>query len=150
MVLFNPENVAGHAAYYQAPDFDKSWISSSTLIAKYRLGESLLDGVNRISGNSTIAAKISISEVLKNGSIVSNPSDPFILTSELCSALFAQETDTDRINYFMNSFLLQDFTSSYWTDAWNSYVRTNTNTIVESRLKLLVTKILRAPESQMF
>lgn len=150
MVLFNPENVAGHAAYYQAPDFDKAWISSSTLIAKYRLGESLLDGVNRIYGNTNIAAKISISEVLKNSTIVSNPSDPFILTSELCNALFAQETDNERINYFMNSFLLQDFTSPYWTDAWNSYIRTNTNTVVESRLKLLVTKILRAPESQMF
>lgn len=150
MVLFNPENVAGHAAYYQAPDFDKSWISSSTLIAKYRLGESLLDGINRIYGNTNIAAKISISEVLKNGSIVSNPSDPFILTSELCNALFAQETDVERITYFMNSFLLQDFTGPYWTDAWNSYIITNTNTVVESRLKLLVTKILRAPESQMF
>ncbi|WP_348810399.1 DUF1800 family protein [Flavobacterium maritimum] len=150
MVLFNPENVAGHAAYYQAPDFDKAWISSSTLIAKYRLGESLLDGVNRIYGNTNIAAKISISEVLKNSTIVSNPSDPFILTSELCNALFAQETDNERINYFMNSFLLQDFTSPYWTDAWNSYIRTNTNTVVESRLKLLITKILRAPESQMF
>ena len=65
MILFEPENVAGHAAYYQAPDFDKTWISSSTLIAKYRLGESLLDGVNRISGNGNIAAKINISDVIK-------------------------------------------------------------------------------------
>lgn len=150
MGLFNPENVAGHAAYYQAPDFDKNWISSSTLVAKYRLGESLLDGVNRISGNSTIAAKINISEVIKNAGIVSNPSDPYILTSELCNALFAQETNMDRINYFMNSFLLQGLSNYYWTEAWNNFISTNNSSVVESRLKLLVTKILRAPESQLF
>ncbi|WP_035668180.1 DUF1800 family protein [Flavobacterium sp. 83] len=150
MGLFNPENVAGHAAYYQAPDYDKNWISSSTLIAKYRLGESLLDGVNRISGNTTIAAKINISDVLKNTEIVSNPSDPITLTSELCNALFAQEANTDRINYFMNSFLLQGLSNYYWTEAWNNFISTNNSSVVESRLKLLVTKILRAPESQMF
>lgn len=150
MVLFAPESVAGHAAYYQAPEFDKIWISSSTIIAKYRLGESLLDGVNRISGNSNITTKINISEVLKNSDIVSNPSDPIVLTSELCNALFAQETNMDRINYFMNSFLLQGLSNYYWTQAWNSFISTNNNSVVESRLKLLVTKILRAPESQMF
>jgi uncharacterized protein (DUF1800 family) len=150
MGLFNPENVAGHAAYYQAPDYDKNWISSSTLIAKYRVGESLLDGVNRILGNGSIVTKIYISDVLKNTEIVSNPSDPFILTSELCNALFAQETDTDRINYFMNSFLLQGLSNYYWTDAWNTFISTNNSTVVNSRLRLLITKILRAPESQMF
>lgn len=151
MVLFEPETVAGHSAYYQAPDFDKAWISSSTLIARYRLGESLLNGTNRISSdNNNIITKIYISEVIKNSGIISNPSDPFVLTSELCDALFAQQADTNRINYFMNSFLLQGFTNYYWTEAWSNFIDTNIDTVVESRLKLLVTKILRAPESQMF
>jgi hypothetical protein len=35
----------------------EKWISASTLIAKYKLAESLLDGINRITGSSTIAAK---------------------------------------------------------------------------------------------
>ncbi|WP_367773525.1 DUF1800 family protein [Flavobacterium sp. WC2421] len=150
MKLFEPDTVAGHLAYYQSPEYDKKWISGSTLIAKYRLGESLLDGLNRIGNNSTIAAKISISEVIKNSGIISNPSDAYILTSELSNALFAQEANTERTSYFMNSFLLQGLASYYWTDSWNNYISTNNNTVVESRLKLLVIKILRAPESQMF
>lgn len=150
MKIFEPETVAGHLAYYQAPDYDKKWISASTLIAKYKLGESLLDGINRIIGSNTIAAKIAISEVIKNSGIVSNPSDAYTLTAELCNSLFAQETDPDRITYFMNSFLLQGLASYYWTSAWNSFIATNDNSVVESRLKLLVSKILRAPESQMF
>lgn len=150
MKLFEPETVAGHLAYYQAPDYDKKWISASTLIAKYKLGESLLDGINRINGSNNIAAKISISEVIKNSGIISNPSDASILTAELCNALFAQETDAERITYFMNSFLLQGLAGYYWTSAWNSFIITNDNSVVEPRLKLLATKILRAPESQMF
>lgn len=150
MQLFEPETVAGHVAYYQSPDYDKKWISASTLIARYKLGDSLLDGINRISGSNNIAAKISISEVILNSEIVSNPSDPTTLTSELCNALFAQETNSERISFFMNTFLLQGLANHYWTSAWNSYVSTNDSSVVESRLKLLVIKILRAPESQIF
>jgi uncharacterized protein (DUF1800 family) len=150
MILFDPENVAGHLAYYQAPDFDRNWISSSTLIARYRLGESLLDGFNRISGNANIVAKINISTVIQNGGLVSDASDPIVLTTELCNALFAQEPDADRVNYFMNSFLLQGSVNYYWTDAWNTYLSSADNSVVEPRLKLLVAKLLSAPESQIF
>jgi uncharacterized protein (DUF1800 family) len=150
MILFDPDSVAGHPAYHQGPDYDKNWISASTLIARYRLGESLLDGYNRISGNATIITKINISNVIKTSNIISVANDPYILTSALCNALFAQIPDANRVNYFMNSFLLQGLATFYWTNAWDDFMATNTNTVVESRLKLLVTNILRAPESQMF
>ncbi len=150
MVLFDPESVAGHLAYYQSPSYDKNWISSSTLIAKYRLGESLLDGFNRIRGNANIKAKINISTVIKNGNLISNAADAYTLTAELCNALFAQVPDTARVNYFMNSFLLQGLEDYYWSSAWGSYLSNNNNSVVEPRLKLLVSKILSAPESQIF
>ena len=150
MPLFGPDNVAGHLAYYQDPTYDKNWISSSTLIARYRLGESLLDGINRISGNNNISGKINISDVIKNGGLISYAPNAFTLTSELCNALFAQQPDTDRVNYFMNSFLLQGLAEFYWTDAWGTFLVSNNNSVVEPRLKLLLTKILSAPESQIF
>lgn len=150
MPIFSPPNVAGHLAYYESPEYDRSWISSATLIARYRLGESLLDGFNRINGNTNIAGKINISDVIRNGGLISNASSAFTLTSELCNALFAQVPDSDRINYFMNSFLLQSYAQNYWTSAWNSFISSNNNSVVEPRLKLLLTKILSAPESQIF
>jgi len=150
MQVFDPENVAGHPAYYQAPDFDKSWIASSTIIARYRLGESLLDGFNRISGNANIYAKIQISLVIRNGGLISNAYDAFTLVSELCNDLFAQQPDTDRINYFMNSFLLQGLDPGYWYTAWNNYITNSNSSVVEPRLKELVKNLLRAPESQIF
>ena len=150
MVIFTPENVAGHFAYYKAPEYDKNWISAATLIARYRLGESLIEGKNLIYGNSSIYAKIDIITVVKNSGIISDPSDAYILTSELCMALFAQEPDTERINYFMNSFLLQELATYYWKSAWADYIKTGNIKVIEPRLKALLTAILRAPETQIF
>ncbi len=150
MLIFSPENVAGHFAYYKAPDFDKNWISAATLIARYRLGESMMEGKNLINANNNIYAKIDIIPVIKNSGIVTDPSDAFTLTSELCKALFGQEPDTDRINYFMNSFLLQELATFYWKAAWTDYINTGNIKVIEPRLKALLTAILRAPESQIF
>ncbi len=150
MLPFDPDNVAGHQAYYQSPEFDKTWISSATLIARYRLGESLLDGVNRIAGNATIVAKINISKVIKDNGLVSNAANPNILCAELCNAIFGQEPDTDRLNYFKTNFLLQGLDDFYWTSEWNKYVNTNNNSVVEPRLSSLLKKILGAPEAQIF
>lgn len=150
MIIFDPETVAGHPAYHQSPDFDKSWISSATLIARYRMGESLLEGRNRIGNNSNIFAKIEISLVIKNTNIISNAGNANVLCQELCNALFAQIPNQDRINYFKNSFLLQGLDDGYWNTAWYDYLNTNDNSVVEPRLKLMVSKLLSAPETQIF
>ncbi len=150
LLPFDPENVAGHPAYYQAPEYDKSWISAATLIARYRLGESLLEGKNKISTNANTIGRINISLVIKNGGLISNVNDPNILVKELCDALFAQEPNTDRVNYFKNQFLLQGIEDYNWTNAWVTYLANNNNALVEPRLKLLVSKILSAPEAQIF
>lgn len=150
MILFDPDNVAGHQAYYQAPEYDKHWASASTLNARYKLGESLLDGKNRIEGNTDILCQIDITEFVRNSGSISVPDDPFILTSELCNALFAQEPEEARINFLMNTFLLQESPPSDWTALWGFYIQANFSSVVDLRLKALLTYILKAPESQMF
>ena len=150
MLLFDPDNVAGHPAYYQTPDYDKSWISAATLVARYRLSESLLDGLNRIGGNEDIAAKINILDVVADAAIFPIPDDPYILTAELCNTLFAQATDDERINFFMNTFLLQGQPVGDWTALWSFYIEANFTSVADLRLRSLVTNILKAPECQMF
>ncbi len=151
MNLFDPDSVAGHVAYYQFPDFDKAWIASSTIISRYKLPDSLLDGKNRIlNNNANIVGKINISEAIRDTNIVNVKDDPFALTKELCDALFAQEPNTDRINYFMNTFLLQGIDIYNWYDAWSDYILSGNNSVVEPRLKLLLLNIMRAPETQVF
>lgn len=149
MVLFDPDNVAGHPAYHQSPEYDRAWISSSTLIARYRMGESMLDGRNRIGNNGNIVALIKIVEVIRDGGLVSNADDPQVLCQDLCDALFGQSPDADRVAYFKTSFLLQGMEDSYWTNAWTDYLNNNNASVVEPRLKLLLRKILSAPEFQL-
>jgi hypothetical protein len=67
------------------------------------LAESLLDGI-RITGSSTIAAKISISEVIKIPQLF-KPFRSNALTAELCNALFAQNKLRNASLAFTNSFL---------------------------------------------
>jgi uncharacterized protein (DUF1800 family) len=150
MLPFDPENVAGHPAYHQSPDYDRNWVSASSLIARYKLSESLFDGKNKISGNEDIIAQIIIAQALEDNNIVSDPANPVALTTELCNSLFGQETDEARINYFMNTFLLQGNPQVDWVNLWGYYIGAGFETVVNLRLKDLITNILKAPESQMF
>jgi hypothetical protein len=110
----------------------------------------MLDGLNRISGNANIVAKIDIVNVVRNVEIFANAADAVALTTQLCNLLFAQNPDAARVTYFMNSFLLQGLATFYWSDAWNLYLANNNKSVVEPRLKLLLSKLLSAPESQIF
>lgn len=150
MNVFMPPNVAGHDAYQQEPAFDKSWISSSTLIARYRIGESLLAGKNLLrSGSPNMGIALDIVTTLKTKGIVSQVNDPVKLVTELCAALFGQEPAMDRINYF-KKFLVGDSDDHYWNYEWSIFISTNNKTVVEPRLKALVKALLSAPEFQLF
>ena len=48
MNLFAPDTVAGYPAVYQAPDFDRQWFSSATILARYRMIECLITGRNAL------------------------------------------------------------------------------------------------------
>ncbi|MEC8134068.1 MAG: DUF1800 family protein, partial [Bacteroidota bacterium] len=50
MNVFSPDSVAGYPADYQAPDYDRSWFSSNSIVARYKTIESLIAGKNRILG----------------------------------------------------------------------------------------------------
>jgi uncharacterized protein (DUF1800 family) len=150
MRIFSPPNVAGHEAFYQEPGYDKSWISSATLIARYRFGESLLSGKNVLrTGSPSMGVTLDVVTTIKAGGIVSQPSDPVALTTELCAALFGQLPDVDRINYFKKA-LLGDYDDHYWTYEWTLFTASNNKTVVEPRLKELVRELLSAPEFQLF
>lgn len=149
MSLFDPPNVAGHAAYYQSPNFDKSWISTATLAARFRLGSCLIQGENRLAANQVIAAQIPIVALLSQGNFISIVDDPYVLCTELCSQLFGQEPTEERVLYFMNTFLLQGQPRGDWTALWSYYIEAGFTTVVELRLKSLLSALLQAPECQL-
>jgi hypothetical protein len=146
MNFFNPETVAGFPAHYQEPDFDRHWFTSSTIIARYKLIESLITGKNKIFPNANIFTQIdTVAFVSEN---IENPSSINDLVTELANYLFPELIDQDRIQYFAE-IVLEDYEDYYWTGAWNMYVNEGDDVIVRTRLNALITAMVNAPEFQL-
>ena len=66
MNLFAPDTVAGYPAVYQAPDFDRQWFSSATILARYRMIECLITGRNALGQNGQFGSSVDTVSVIQN------------------------------------------------------------------------------------
>lgn len=146
MEIFNPDSVAGYPAYYQLPNFDRNWFSSNTLIGRYKLIESLIEGEDTI-GNGNIYAQLDTVTFVKDK--IDNASDPNLLVSEIADLLYPESIDTDRINYFKSFLIDEGFPDYYWTGVWLQYINDNDDVTVRTRLNALVIAMINAAEFQL-
>ena len=146
MILFSPDSVAGYPAHYQEPSYDRHWFSSNTVLGRYKLILSLLSGRNKIGGNNLIYARLNITNYVKQH--IENPSDAIALIKELSDILYPESIDNNRIDYFKEN-LVEGYPDYYWTDAWLSYINSDDETVVESRLNALITAMINVPEFQL-
>ncbi len=146
MNLWSPDSVAGYPAHYQAPDFDRHWFSSNTVLARYKLIESFLTGRNKIRYNGKINVELNITTFIQT--TITNPSLANDLITELADHLYPESISEERKAYFAQN-LLEGFADFYWTDAWVTFERTNDDTIVKTRLSALITQMINAPEFQL-
>ena len=146
MNLFAPDTVAGHPAIYQSPDFDRHWFSSSTILARYRMIECLITGRNKLGGNGQFGSELDTVAFVENTS--TNPGNIYYLIEEISNILYPHSIDESRVNYFAD-LILEGYPSYYWTDTWDEYLATGENTIVKTRLDLLISAMINAPEYQL-
>jgi uncharacterized protein (DUF1800 family) len=145
MSIFNPDSVAGYPASYQEPDFDRHWFSSNTLIARYKMIESLIYSTNTISGGRNYALLDTVDFVEKN---VEDATDPRIMVKDISELLYPESIDDDRISYFVN-ILLDGYTDDYWSSEWEGHFTSGDNTTVKSRLDTLIIAMVNAAEFQL-
>jgi uncharacterized protein (DUF1800 family) len=146
MEFFNPDDVAGYPAYYQQPGFDRNWFSSNTIIGRYKLIESLIEGKNTISGGN-IYAQLDTATFVKNK--IADPSDPNLLVTQMADLLYPESIDTDRTNYFKSFLVDEGFPDYYWTGVWSNYINTNDDTTIRTRLNALIIAMVNAAEFQL-
>ena len=146
MGIFSPETVAGYPANYQSPNFDRQWFSSNTLLARYRLIDCLISGRNKLATNGIIGTKLKTKYFVEL--VSSNPSDIYVLVTELSELLYTHTLDDDRINYFVQ-IVLEGYPAYYWYDSWQSYLLSNDDSVVTNRLDSLVTSMVNAAENQL-
>ncbi|MBK7427039.1 MAG: DUF1800 domain-containing protein [Saprospiraceae bacterium] len=141
--LYNPPNVAGWPAFYQAPQFYQLWINATTLPYRSDFLQQLTDrGVTQLGLNIRGDA-VAIIESLDN------PFDPNLLVKDLCAMLLGVPISTDHQTYIKSLLLSGQADDSYWTEAWIAYVNNpgpDTLNAVSLRLKAMLQYIVSLPE----
>ena len=144
----DPPSVSGWPSYYQSPQFYELWINSDTLPKRNQFTDIMVyNGYTR--GSNTI--KI---DPLAFAKKLPNPGDPNALISDSLAILYrVPVTDTSR-NTIKTTILLSGQTSDYyWTNAWNAYLASPTDTMayqtVYTRLRDLYRYFMNLAEYQL-
>jgi len=140
----DPPNVAGWPAYYQAPQFDKAWITTDTITDRAATTDGLL-----YSGFWTPAGQVTIN-LLGFVAQLTAPSDPGALIRESANLLLGLALPDAAINTLKKTLLSGQALDSYWTQAWNMYAGNPGNTtykqVVQTRLQSTFKQMLQMGE----
>jgi hypothetical protein len=144
----DPPDVSGWKAYYQMPQFYEIWINSDTLPKRNQFTDTMI-----VSGYTFNSKKIQIDGIAVAQSL-SAPSDPNKLIDELCKKILRIDISLASKNQLKTDILLGgQSTDFYWTDAWNLFITTPTNTsnttTVKNRLRDLIKYLMNLPEYQL-
>ena len=146
MNLFAPDTVAGYPAIYQAPDFDRQWFSSATILARYRMIECLITGRNALGQNGQFGSSVDTVSVIQNN--ISSPGNIYNLINDIAEILFPYGIQQERIEYFAE-LVLDGYPSYYWQDTWDDYLENGDDTIVRNKLDVLIGAMINAAENQL-
>ena len=139
----DPPNVAGWAAYYQAPQFDKSWITTDTITKRAQINDSFLYW--GLWGNPLNKADL-IAFVKK----LSNPADPNIVLMESAQLLLGIAISNEVLASLKIILLSGQQNDVYWSTAWNNHIYNPGNdvnkAIVVNRLQQVFQRLLQFGE----
>lgn len=146
MEMGDPPNVAGWAAYYQAPQYDKAWITTDTITRRAGDTDSLIYWGFWIS--EEIRSNIDLVAFVAG---LSNPADPNSLLEESALLLHGLELSEEVRNSLKSALLSGQLEDHYWTDAWGDYLRnpaanSNERNIVNTRLQAAFRQLLQLGE----
>ena len=143
----DPPNVAGWPAYYQFPQYDKLWITASTLPKRAEHTDNMI--YYGYPSNDYLTAL----DVVAMVKTLNQPSDPDLLIDELLTLFFPLPMP-ETLRPVLKDFLLTGQQSDYyWTQAWNAYLQAPNDEMarntVESRLQNLFRFLLQLEEYQL-
>lgn len=140
----DPPNVAGWPAYYQAPQYDKSWITTDTITDRALTTDSLI-----YWGFWTPAMPVA-ADILGFVSQLEDPYDPVALIRESATLLLGLELSDTAVNNLKNILLTGQQSDTYWSTAWDIYISNPGNVearqVVETRLKSTFRQLLQLGE----
>lgn len=146
--LGDPPNVAGWPAYYQEPQFDKYWISNTTLPRRLALADFLL--FTPPYYNDTDAVKL---DPVAYALTLDNPEDPNQLINDMALQMCMYQLSPE-VRQQLKSILLDNQSSDYyWTLAWNYFTDNPTNpdayNLIAYRLIIMCRTMMHYAEYQL-
>lgn len=148
MLPGDPPNVAGWAAYRQAPMYYRNWITSDTI----RNRNIFSDALSLYYIETPGGYQLKIDHVAFVAQF-DHPEDPVQLVDDLVRLLLPMDLSAFK-KYLLKSILLSGQASDYyWTNAWNAYLANPNDTMayetVRTRLALLHKYLMSLPEYQL-
>ena len=147
----DPPNVAGWPAYYQVPQFDKTWINSDTLPKRNQFTDKM------INGGYTKGSKKILIDVIAFTQTFINPADPNALIEESIQHLYTIPLPDAEKQYMKEGILLSglegQLSDHYWTDAWMKLTDTTdvaNKKDVTNKLKKLYQYLMNLPQYQVY
>jgi hypothetical protein len=142
----DPPNVSGWPAYYQFPQYDRSWISTHTVHQRGIHSDMLVwYGYQMDQGVATIDWPAYTDTLI-------HPENPNLLIEEVLDRLYDVPVDAEVKKYLKSILLSGQVSDHYWTNAWqewkskpNDPMARNT---VDIRLKIFYQYILQMDEYQ--
>ncbi len=148
MEIADPPSVAGWPAYYQAPQFDKSWITTDTITARALRVDSMLFWGFWVTEDLQINA-----DLIAFISQLSTPELPKEMLEEASFLLLGTPLSLEAIERLKDILLSGQQSDYYWTAAWYSHTNDPSNEeyklVVESRLKITFQSMLQLGEFQL-
>ncbi|MEM7372039.1 MAG: DUF1800 family protein [Bacteroidota bacterium] len=146
--VFRPSTVAGYAGYYQEPTFHRNWFNSSSIIARYKLGEMLILG-RRVLAGGTIPVQFDLPTFVQDTTHITDADNAILMVQEFLDYLFPEAVSQERFDYYLNDIFLQGQTTDDWSYEWQAYLLNGDDTEVRLILNGLVESIMYSPEYQL-
>ena len=153
--LFMPPEVAGYQPVYQAPEYNRLWISAKSLPPRYQIADEHIYGPPHllIDVMAFVTDPVQISVYPGPdplGAAGPHPGAKIAqhLVNELLNYLLPETVPTDRFEYFLNEILLDNLTEINWAVEWDLYLATGDDSSVKPQVQKLIRAILQSPEFQ--
>ncbi|MDP4680730.1 MAG: DUF1800 domain-containing protein [Cyclobacteriaceae bacterium] len=148
MDIGDPPNVAGWPVYYQAPLFDKSWITTDTITVRAEFTDGLANnGIGVTNNNDKIWVKPDLIAFIES---LNEPADPNKLLQEINSLLLGISISEQEMDFLKSILLSGQDTDSYWSEAWYAYLENPSDVeakgTIQTRLETLFKSFLQLGE----
>jgi uncharacterized protein (DUF1800 family) len=150
LMLYEPYDVAGYAAYFQFPNFNRNWITPYSLAYRYKFADLLINGVN--DADDPLGIQLDILDWVENSGHIADPSDATALVQSLIAWMFPYTLDTenDRFKFFRDDIFLEGFSQASWASEWTTYTSSGSNEVtVRNQLEVIVRALMQSPEYQL-